>query len=359
MAFMQPVWLLLMLLLPLLWWKLRNRYFVGFSTNRLLKPSGNWNRLMLLVPPILFSAAFCLFVIGLARPQESHIEGNDVIRTRDILLTTDISGSMEAPFAGEIPPPEKGNTELDKELPKILKVRPPDPRHGFNGGFNGGSTGGTQDPTRPKTQRRIDAAQAAIMRFIRHRYIAEQSDRVAIMTFDTEPHWSWPLTDDLKQVYRKGVFIDQGLGGGTNFGNMDPGPIDAACQHFDEQGKAATRVLIMITDGEDQIYPEAFARLQKKLTERGVRFYVIGVGETLARRNVDIIRLADAVGGTVFRVENASDLAKCFDSIDQMERTEVKIMSTIGYHDVFYRYVLVALGVFLLGALAEAFIVSR
>ncbi len=349
MAFMQPAWLLLMLLLPLLWWKLRNRHYVGFSQNNLLKRAGGVSRILLLLPAALFTVAFGLIVVGLARPQESHIEGNELIRSRDILMTTDISGSMGAPFQGDIPPPEKGNTELDKELPKILKVRPPNP----NGRFDSNQRG------EERFQRRIDAAQAAIMRFIRNRFIAEQSDRIAIMTFDTEPHWSWPLTDDLKQVYRKGVFIDQGLGGGTNFGNMDPGPIDAACQHFDERGKAATRVLIMITDGEDQISSAAFARLQQKLMDRNIRFYVIGVGETLAHSNVDIIRLAESVGGQVFRVENGADLLKCFDSIDKMERSEIKIQSTIGFHDVFYRYVLVALGVFLLGALAEAIIVSR
>lgn len=355
MAFLQPVWLLLVLLLPLLWWKLRNRHYVGHSNTQLLPHAGGiGSRIILAIPATLFSFAFVLMVIGLARPQESHIEGQEVIKTRDILMTTDISGSMGSPFGGEIPPPEKGNTELDKELPAIMKVRPPDK----NGQF-GNQNNQPQYGNAPVGQRRIDAAQAAIMRFIRNRFIAEQSDRIAIMSFDTEPHWSWPLTDDLKMIYRKGIFVDQGLGGGTNFGDMEPGPIDAACQHFDERGKAATRVLIMITDGEDRISQSTYERLKKIMTDRGIRFYIIGVGETLARRDVDIIRLATDVGGQVFRVENATDLAACFDTIDKMERSEIKVQTTIGFHDVFYRYVLVALVVFLLGALAEAFIVTR
>ena len=349
MAFMQPAWLLLIFLLPLLWWKLRNRNYLGHSNAQLLKPASMISRLIVALPATFFSIAYLLIVIGLARPQESHIEGQEVLKSRDILMTTDISGSMSAPFQGEIPPPEKGNTELDKELPSIVKVRPPDKDGRFSQG----------QPEEQRGQRRIDAAQAAIMRFIRNRFIAEQSDRIAIMSFDTEPHWSWPLTDDLKMIYRKGIFIDQGLGGGTNFGDMEPGPIDAAALHFDERGKAATRVLIMITDGEDRISPDTFARLEKLINERAIRFYVIGVGETLARRDVDIIRLANAVGGQVFRVENGADLVTCFDTIDKMERSEIKVQTTIGFHDVFYHYVLVALAVFLLGALAEAYIVSR
>lgn len=352
MAFMQPFWLLLILFLPLLWWKLRNRHFVGHSNTQLLQHrEGIGSRVILAIPATLFSIAYVLIVIGLARPQESHIEGQEVIKTRDILMTTDISGSMGTPFGGEIPPPEKGNTELDKELPAIMKVRPPDKNGQFS---NQNPQGGA-----PVGQRRIDAAQAAIMRFIRNRFIAQQSDRIAIMSFDTEPHWSWPLTDDLKMIYRKGIFVDQGLGGGTNFGDMEPGPIDAAAQHFDERGKAATRVLIMITDGEDRISPSTFERLRKLINDRGIRFYIIGVGETLARRDVDIIRFANEVGGQVFRVENATDLASCFDTIDKMERSEIKVQTTIGFHDVFYRYVLVALVVFLLGAMAEAYIVTR
>ncbi len=42
------------------------------------------------------------------------------------------------------------------------------------------------------------------------------------------------LTHDLKMIYRKVEFADEGLGGGTNFGEYKPGPIDFAADHFDE-----------------------------------------------------------------------------------------------------------------------------
>lgn len=344
MVLAQPYALILLLFLPLIWFKMRGRQFVGISDLRLAGPARR-NLYLHKLPLWFFSVAYVCIVVAIARPQVSHLEGTEVINTRDILVGVDISASMGMPFEGELPPPEKGSTELDKELPPVARV--PDQQQG-----NGRSTGQGR-------QRRIDAAQSAVTRFVRQRFASKQGDRIGIMAFDTEPHWSWPLTDDLKMIYRKGVFIDQGLGGGTNFGNINPGPIDAACEHFDERGKAATKVLILVTDGEDSISYFAMSRLVSALKDRDVHFYVIGVGETLARNDVDIIQLAQTLGGRVFRVENAADLAKCFDSISEMERSAIKVESRIGYHDVFFYFALAALVFISLAVLSDAFIVSR
>jgi len=219
------------------------------------------------------------------------------------------------------------------------------------------------DPDDPTSgvigKRRIDAAQAAILRFVRNRFIQGQGDRIGILVFDMQPRWSWPLTDDLKMIYRKGLFISEGLGGGTNFGSLEPGPIDAAVEHFDERGQAGSKVLILVTDGEDNISSTAWQRMKDSVQARGIRFYVIGVGPTLAQRNVDIIGFANDVGGQVFRVENASDLARCIDIIDQMERTPVQVAVQSGYRDVFGYFALTALVFFILGTLSEIVIIRQ
>lgn len=345
MVWSHPYWLLLVLILPLLWFTLRNKQYVGLSAVSLLRNAKS-GRYLHKLPLALFSLAFTCLVVAIAGPQQSHLEGTEVIKSRDIIIAVDISGSMGAAFEGKIPEPEKGNTELDKELPKVVRV----PERGSNR---------YDDDDRRAYQRRIDAAQSAVTRFVRQRFIAKQEDRIGILAFDTEPRWSWPLTDDLKMIYRKGVFIDQGLGGGTNFGDIYPGPIDAACEHFDERGKAATKVVIMVTDGEDNLSSATMDHLHSLLADRSVRLYLIGVGQTLAHYDADIMVLTRSVGGQVFRVENASDMAKCFDSINELERSQIKVDSKIGYHDVFYYFVLAALGLILLDLLSDAFIVTR
>jgi len=205
----------------------------------------------------------------------------------------------------------------------------------------------------PNAVTRIKLAQAAVLDFVRNRYLAHQSDRIAIMTFDIYQYWFWPLTDDLKIIYRNGKFISKIVGDGTNFGSIDPGPIDAAMSQFDEMGKARSKVIIMVTDGEDEISDEAMQRLIAKMTSHDVHFYVVGVGETLATQTVDIMRLADAVHGHVFRVEKAGDMQMVFQQIDALERSPIKVASTEKRDERFIYFAYAAFGLLALGCLTS------
>src|SRR4029453_13126890 len=79
------------------------------------------------------------------------------------------------------------------------------------------------------------------------------------------------------------------------------------------------------TDGEDNISEQTKSRLKGLLQSRGISFYVVGVGQTLAQSDVDIIRFAENVGGKVFRVENTTELEAGFKTIDKMERTVISV----------------------------------
>jgi Mg-chelatase subunit ChlD len=344
-----PYWLLLLLLLPLPWFFLRRKGYVGYSDLRLVHGVSG-NVFLHKLPLFLFSVAYALVLIGLARPQIPHYQTTRVIRTRDIILGVDISGSMGSPFAGEVPKRTVKVPDLEKDLPARPKVKTLEDRY-------------PSDSNSPdKGHRRIDAAQGAILRFVENRFALKSGDRVGVVAFDTSPHWLWPLTDDLKIIWRNGLFIDEGLGGGTNFGEYYPGPIDAAAEHFDEMGKSTTKVFILVTDGEDNLSSSALSRLAGVIKSHNIHFYVIGVGETLGRQDstADIFRLTEMVGGHVYRVENAQDLSQCFDTINGMEQTRVEVESkTVQYQELFFYFVMAAGAVFGLGLLSEILIVSQ
>lgn len=342
MVLAHPFWLLLLLLIPIPWLMLRRKGFLGHSNvSGTMELSGS--TILYRLPLAFVSISFALLAVSLAQPQRLHVESEQTIKARDILVAVDISGSMGSPFAGEIPPLEK-DPELDKELPN-----PAPPK----------TERGPQAPRQVKGNRRIDAAQWAVLSFIRDRWKANAGDRVGIIVFDFRPYYSWPLTHDLRQIYRKGQFVDEGLGGGTNFGNSDPGPIDAAADHFDELGKASTKVLILVTDGEDNIDELARNRLREKLQSRGVSLYVVGVGETLSQRDVDITRFAEDVGGKVFRVENTAELAAGFKTIDEMERTVISVTVSNRHEEVFFYFAAASLLFLLLGLVAGAVILNE
>ncbi|HEY9869021.1 MAG TPA: VWA domain-containing protein [Candidatus Obscuribacterales bacterium] len=346
MVIAHPLWLVLLLLVPLPWLLLRRKGYVGYSDVRLARKLSA-NGLLHLIPIMLLSLACISLVVAIARPQRVQITTSETIKARDIIIAVDKSGSMGSGFQGTIPPRTPGNTDLDKELP------PRPPKKGGQGAVDPET--GQPIPQR----RRIDAAQAAVLNFIRDRYIANAGDRVGIIVFDFAPYYAWPLTSDLKMIYRKGEFVEEGLGGGTNFGEFKPGPIDYAVEHFDEMGQSVTKVIIMITDGEDRLSSSTIQRLADEIQSRGIRLYVIGVGDTMANRDVDILRLAEVVGGRAFRVENAKDLDECFRSIDQMERSAVQIETSQKREELFHYFAFAAAILFLLGITGEALVLNQ
>lgn len=335
----QPLWLALLLLVPLPWLLLRRKGYVGYSDIRLAKKVGA-SSVLHLIPVVLLSLGFAALSIALARPQNVQVSRSETIKARDIIIAVDKSGSMGASFEGVIPEHKAGTSELDKELPSRPKKV-------------------DTDGVEVSKHRRLDAAQAAVLNFIRDRYAANAGDRVGVVLFDYTPYYSWPLTHDLKMIYRKIEFADEGLGGGTNFGEYKPGPIDYAADHFDELGQSVTKVLIMVTDGEDRLSPGTMSRLQEVLNSRGIKLYVIGVGETMATRDVDILRLAESVGGESFRVENAKDLDECFRQINAMERSAVQIETSTKREEMFMAFALAAALLLILGVIGEALVLNQ
>lgn len=338
-----PLWLLLLVLVPLPWLIARHKGYVGFpDTNRMTTSKGAW--IVHLVPVLLLVAGFAALSVALARPQKLHVISTNSFKSRDILIGVDISGSMAGQF-GKPPESVVGQTELDKDFPgrpdRAKDAGKPADPYGYN----------------RVGERRIDNAQAATLDFIRNRYLAKAGDRVGLFVFDTDQYWHWPLTHDLKMIYRKVHFADEGLGGGTNFGESPPGPIDAAVEHLDDMGRANTRVLIMVTDCEDNLSGSALDRLQTLAAKYGLKLYVIVIGSN--QENSDIVRLAQATGGAGFMANNPQNLKDCFTTIDKMEQSTVTVETSENREELFYYFAWAAVGLFLLGAVGEALILNR
>lgn len=310
MTFHQPIWLYLILLLPVPWFFIRRRGFVLNSSVKRVPKSGMiaWARFF---PDICFVVSAALLMVALADPVVPGSPTEKTLFGRDIVVAVDISLSMANEIKGSLPERDVSIPELDPPVASAGLKRP------------GGKTifGGKLD--KGEKMRRIDAAQVAVLSFVRSRYQANKGDRIGMIVFDDRPRISWPLTHDLRMIYRKGQFVNEGLGLGTNFGKDFPGPIDMAAQQLKELGQADSKVVILVTDGEDTLGGEGMKRVFDTLSQGNIHFYVIGIGETLAKREVDITRLADAIGGKVFRVESVAELNECFATIDSMERSPI------------------------------------
>ncbi len=345
MTFAQPLWFAAILALPLLL-LLKKKGYLGYSDARLLSAPNSRTVRMLAKSPVFFMLATAiLLVVALARPQ---VPGDPVHRTiagRDIILAVDISFSMSFPFKGELAQHEAPiglafDTKFHERRRnnKGLKLNQPDAKEGLQ---------------------RIHAAQNALLRFVENRWKGKTGDRIGLIVFDVRPRYAWPITDDLRMLYRKMQFLQTNLGTGTNFGRDPPGPIDLAVQHFKESGQAKSKVLILATDGEDAIDSVTESRLARLVSENGLRFYLVGIGETLTRKDVGIVKFTQRIGGKMFRVEDAQSLVSVFDTIDRLEKSEVTVSEMETRNDVFFIFAWAALVSFVLFLLSEIFVLTR
>ncbi len=287
MTFASPLWLLLLLAVPALAWHARRgrgaapgvRFSAAGDAAGL--PAAGWARLGWL-PGALRMAALALAVIALARPQRRDASVARSSEGIDIMLALDASTSMTAE---DFPP------------------------------------------------NRFEAAKAVAAEFVRGR----TSDRVGLVVFAAQAYTQAPLTLDypflltmLREV-RMGV-IEDGTAIGTAIAT-------SAARLRDSD--AASKVIILLTDGQSnrgQIDPQTAAEAARAL---GVRIYAIGVGTdsgTLpgsgpfggflggppAQIDEATLRaVAETTGGRYFRATDVEALRSIYAAIGELEKTRI------------------------------------
>lgn len=304
-SFAQPLYLVLALaVLPIFWLASRRRKALGHSQVGIHKnlrsmPLVGW------IPNLLLVAIWIALACAMARPLLPETKTFETIQTRDFVITTDISGSMDS----QISDPDQLN-------------------------FAGGDTTAAGEPAKV---RKIDVAAKAIKVFVAER----QGDRVALLVFDDETYYYWPLSRDIRVVERKADRVNKYTRGGTNF-DSEKGAIQGALNHFKELGTAKTKVLIMVTDGESTISKERFEALTKQLVEMNVKFYILGVGESWVNGSTmtqDLRRLVEGVGGTVIPIGDAAQLRAAFATINNLEKSQVQVEKSVTYRDIYEYFI--------------------
>ena len=190
-------------------------------------------------------------------------------------------------------------------------------------------------------------------------FIAERpSDRMGIVVFAGESYTQCPLTTDratlinLMQDVQTDLIED-----GTAIGN---GLATAVARMKDSDAKS--RVVILLTDGVNNmgaVTPQDAAEIAKTY---GIRVYTIGVGANGEApypvltpwgnevRNMkveideDLLKnIADMTGGKYFRATDNTKLAEIYSEINRMEKTRTTIDSFPVYKDLFPKYAIAAL----------------
>lgn len=290
-TFKDPWVLYLLILIPIWagwqWYRYKdNRSDVVFSDSGMLDHNPTLKERLVHLPLILRLLGMGLLIVALARPQSSSSWQDVTTEGIDIVMSLDISGSMQA------------------------------------------------EDFKPN---RLEASKKVASNFIDNR----PTDRVGLVVFAGQSFTQCPLTTDHSVIKNLFGGIKQGmLEDGTAIGM---GLATAVKRLKDSEAKS--KVIILLTDGDNNsgsIAPETAAEIAQKFN---IRVYTIGVGtqgmapmpykspfggvqyqDVEVKINEPLLReIADKTGGKYFRATDNESLENVYAEIDQLEKSKIDV----------------------------------
>ena len=212
---------------------------------------------------------------------------------------------------------------------------------------------------------RLTVAKRVIHDFIDQR----KSDRIGLVVFAGTSFTQCPLTLDYPMLEALLAQVDFGiLEDGTAIGTAIANGVNRLAD-----SKAKSRILILLTDGENNAGPIDPITAANLAATRGVRVYTIGVGkEGMVRMPIQtpfgvryqrveshideavLKQIAKTTGGRYFRADAADSLREIFATIDKLEKSEVAVKQYHRYGELFPWPVAMALAVLLIETLLRA-----
>jgi Ca-activated chloride channel homolog len=183
---------------------------------------------------------------------------------------------------------------------------------------------------------RMAVVKGVIGRFIQ----AREGDRIGMIVFGSQAFVLSPLTLDINAVHDLvGSIVTRMAGDGTAIGDA----IGLAVKKLRDRPEGS-RVLILLTDGENtegSLPPRLAAQLA---AHEGVRIYTVGVGTkglvpfmedgrmTQQKMEIDedlLTDIANMTGGAYFRATDTDALEKIYQRIDALEKTQAESRSVM------------------------------
>lgn len=318
MRFADPGWLVLLVLAALPWfWERRRERIAWPSLSGFRKPGAGWSPRILLrwLPTLARSLAIAALVIGLARPQSVGGVVRIAAKGVAIVVALDQSSSM--------------NT---RDFP---------------------ADGGLRQLTR------LEAAKETFARFVEGR----ESDLIGLVVFANYPDLACPPTLDHRFLLETAAAVRSARPGddGTNIGDALAWSLDAL-----RLAPPPKKVLILLTDGNnepavpDPLDPERAAELARDL---GITLHAIAIGRPGGvARNTDretgrpivtelegpnlalLDRLAEITGGRSFLATDADALGAIFQTIDELEKSQIQDEIYTRYDEKFMPWAWLACG---------------
>lgn len=193
---------------------------------------------------------------------------------------------------------------------------------------------------------RLVATKDVLTRFLNQR----QGDRVGLILYGSQAFVQAPLTFDLQTVHKLLMESEIGFAGnGTAIGDA----IGLAIKRL-ASNPAESRVLILLTDGENNAGTLSPVEAAKFAAKEQVKIYTIGLGHPRSRYPIDertLSEVARLTGGEYFRARNQQELSAIYGTIDKLEAVEQEAEIFRPKQALFYWPLGIAMGLTLILAL--------
>jgi Ca-activated chloride channel family protein len=199
----------------------------------------------------------------------------------------------------------------------------------------------------------MEAAKNVAAEFIHNR----PTDRIGLVIFSGESFTMCPLTTDRNMLLSQLSNVQSGLlEDGTAIGSGLATAVDRL-----RNSPSKTKVIILLTDGENNgglIDPNTAKEIAKEV---GVRVYTIGMGTEgfapvpvqtpggviMQREKVNIdekllTQIANETGGHYYRAKDNASLKNIYSEIDQLEKSKIETTTIRRYTEKFYPFALAA-----------------
>ena len=334
MEFKEPIYfLLLLLLIPYMIWyvQFRNRGNRKMEASMTFSDVSAYRNIpmslrvrLIHLPMVLRCISFALIVVAMARPQTHNAWDERTVEGIDIMLAMDVSTSM---LAEDLSP------------------------------------------------NRIEAAKQVAAEFITDR----PNDNIGLSIFAGEAFTQCPMTTDhaslltLLRSVRTDIAAQGLISDGTAIGM---GLANAVSRL--RKSKAKSRVVILLTDGSNNmgdISPMTAAQIAKSL---GIRVYTIGVGTNKVARypmpvaggvqyvNIPVeidtktLRgIAATSDGQFYRATNTNELRKIYKDIDQLEKSRLNVKKFSKRYEAYQPFAIAALLILTLELLFRLTVLRR
>ncbi|MTH77980.1 VWA domain-containing protein [Paracoccus aestuariivivens] len=167
---------------------------------------------------------------------------------------------------------------------------------------------------------RLDAVKRVATRFV----AARNGDRIGLVIFGDRAYFAQPVTFDVDSVARA---IDEAQIGISGKSTAISDGLGLALSRLADS-PASTRVIVLLSDGIDTAGKVDAVDAATLAANHGVRVHTIALGpddlesQPKSRDAVDagtLRRIAEAAGGTSFRVRGMDDLVRMAATLDQLE----------------------------------------